>query len=128
MNNAPDGRPALGFILGLECGHLRFIADVHVAWGGGPFFFDKELKPLGVLQAVRLDPKLLGDAFPSPTLAGVRLYEETRASDGAATPKWVGVCMSAFGIVYNPDSYHALGLPAPASWHDLTHPKLAGQL
>ena len=108
----------------------RFVPDAHVVWGGGPFFFDKELKPkpLDVLQAVRIDPNLLADAFPAPTLAGVRLYEETTAPDGVATPKWVGVCMSAFGIVYNPDVYRALGMPAPTGWHDLTDPRLAGQI
>ena len=38
------------------------------------------------------------------------------------------MCLSAFGIVYNPDVYRALGLPAPTQWHDLTDPRLAGQL
>jgi iron(III) transport system substrate-binding protein len=105
-----------------------FPADVHVVWGGGPFFFDKELKPLGILQSVRLDPRLLADAFPQPTLAGVPLYEGTKSESGEPAPKWVGVCLSAFGIVYNPDVYRTLGLPPPTQWRDLTDPRLAGQL
>ena len=111
-------------------GKLRddFPADVHVVWGGGPFFFDKELKPLDTLQPVQLDPAFLAAAYPQPTIAGVPLYEGTRDASGAPTPKWVGVCLSAFGIVYNPDSYRTLGLPAPARWDDLTDPRLAGQL
>jgi hypothetical protein len=77
----------------------RFVPDSHVVWGGGPYFFDKELKPLDVLQAARLDPALLAAAFPQPTLAGVRLYEQSTDASGTPTPKWVGVCLSAFGIV-----------------------------
>jgi ABC-type Fe3+ transport system substrate-binding protein len=114
-------------------GTLRpdFPADVHVVWGGGPFYFDKELKPLDILQPLRLDPRLLAAAYPEPTIAGVPLYEgppANWAAGGAARPRWVGVCLSAFGIVYNPDVYRTLGLPEPAHWHDLTHPRLAGQL
>lgn len=113
-----------------DSGKLRddFPADVHIVWGGGPFFFDKELKPLGILQPVRLDPQFLAAAYPQPALAGVPLYEGTKDEAGGPAPKWVGVCLSAFGIVYNPDVYRTLGLPAPAQWRDLTDPRLAGQL
>jgi ABC-type Fe3+ transport system substrate-binding protein len=38
------------------------------------------------------------------------------------------VCLSAFGIAYNPDVYAGLGLAPPAQWHDLTDPRLVGQL
>lgn len=105
-----------------------FPADIHIVWGGGPFFFDKELKPLDILQSVRLDPRFLAAAYPQPTLAGVPLYEGTKNEAGVPAPKWVGVCLSAFGIVYNPDVYRTLRLPEPAQWHDLADPRLAGQL
>src|SRR4029450_6298387 len=49
-------------------------------------------------------------------------------SDGTPTPQWVGVCLSAFGIAYNPDVYDGLGIPAPTQWHALPDPRLAGQL
>jgi ABC-type Fe3+ transport system substrate-binding protein len=104
------------------------VPDVHVVWGGGDYHFNNELKPLGLLQPMRLDPKLLKAVFPQPDLAGVALYDRTTAPDGTPTPKWVGVCLSAFGIAYNPDIYNGLGLPAPTQWHDLTNPRLAGQL
>ena len=111
-------------------GKLRadFPAVLHVVWGGGNYYFDKELKPLGVLQPLKLDPQLLAAAYPQPTLAGVPLYEGSRDAAGVPAPQWVGVCLSAFGIVYNPDVYGALGLPEPARWADLTHSRLAGQL
>lgn len=39
---------------------------------------------------------------------------------------WIGVALSAFGIVYNRDVMHRLGLPEPRSFDDLTDPRLAG--
>jgi iron(III) transport system substrate-binding protein len=104
----------------------RFVPDIHVVWGGGNFFFDKEIEPL--LQPMTLDTRLLAAAYPEPSLAGVPLYEESTDSSGEPAPKWVGVCLSSFGILYNPDIYRGLGLPEPKTWHDLTEPRLAGQL
>jgi ABC-type Fe3+ transport system substrate-binding protein len=74
---------------------------------------------------------LLAEAFPQPTLAGVRLYDAPPSGAGGADwpgPKWVGVCLSSFGIVYNADVYRSLQLPAPAGWHDLTDDRLSGML
>jgi ABC-type Fe3+ transport system substrate-binding protein len=113
--------------------------DYDVLWGGGDYLFDKQLKPLGILQPIDIDPKLLAEVFPNSKLAGVRLYDDSpNAGGGAAgagasgganihpSPLWIGVCLSSFGIVYNPDIYECLGLPAPKTWRDLTNPKLAG--
>ena len=108
------------------------VADVHVAWGGGDYFFYADLQPPGlqILQPMDLDPALLAEVYPQPTLAGVRLYDVQKPGPDGKTPppKWVGVCLSSFGIVYNADLYASLGLPAPAGWHDLTHEKLSGML
>lgn len=108
------------------------VADVHVAWGGGDYFFAVDLQPPGlqILQPMDLDPRLLAEAFPQPTLAGVKLYDVARPGPDEKTtrPKWVGVCLSSFGIVYNSDVYDSLGLPTPAGWHDLTNEKLSGML
>ncbi|HEX4123633.1 MAG TPA: extracellular solute-binding protein [Tepidisphaeraceae bacterium] len=103
-------------------------AGIDLAWGGGDYFFDKQLKPAGILQPMHLTPGLLQSAFPEPTLYGVKLYDTTRAKDGTPTPQWVGVCLSSFGIIYNPDVYAALGLPAPQRWGDLADPRLAGMV
>ena len=103
-------------------------SGIDVVWGGGDFFFDHDLKPLGILVPLKLDPKVLSDAFPQPTLAGVRLYDGSRDSGGEPTPQWVGVCLSSFGIVYNADLYRhgALDLEPPQRWADLADEKLAG--
>src|SRR3954469_10130629 len=89
-------------------------ADIDVVWGGGDFFFYSELKKLGspamnVLQPIRLDPKILAEAFPADRLAGVRLYDSVKdASGNVLPPTWVGVALSSFGIVYNQDVYDTL--------------------
>lgn len=98
-----------------------------IVWGGGDYFFDVELHgELGILQPVDVDPQLLADAFPTEHLAGVKLREVSRDEHGnLLPPTWVGVCLSSFGIVYNPDVYAALGLSPPRQWGDLADPRLA---
>jgi len=98
--------------------------DLDLVWGGGDYTFYHDLQPLGVLQPVRLDAKLLKEAFPQDALAGVRLYDGTKDSSGAPKPQWVGVCLSSFGIIYNPQLYSTLGLPPPKQWSDLADAKL----
>ncbi len=106
-------------------------ADISVVWGGGDFFFDQELKPLGILQPMNLTPGMLREftaSFPQPTLAGVKLYDPT-ITGGNPTPMWIGCCLSSFGVCYNPDVYGAMGLPLPRAehgWSDLADPRLAG--
>ncbi len=100
--------------------------DIDVVWGGGDFSFNQVLKPAGILQPIPLNPTLLSAAFPEPTLAGVRLYDSTVDSTGRATPLWIGACLSSFGIMYNPQLFSMLKLPAPQSWDDLTDERLAG--
>lgn len=42
--------------------------------------------------------------------------------------RWVGVCVSQFGIVYNRDALGWLGLPPPQTWEDLGEPAYFGRL
>lgn len=102
---------------------VDFKPPYDVVWGGGDFFFDIEIKKF--LAPTSLSEDFLKAAFPEPSLAGVRLYDY----NGPGKPvKWVGICISAFGIIYNPDVYAGLGIPAPESWPDLTRPDLQGWL
>lgn len=98
-----------------------FHPPADIVWGGGDYFFEKDIK--SYLQPLNLPPELLKEAFPEPSLAGVRLYDYN--ADGKA-PKWVGICISAFGIVYSPDVYRRLDIPAPITWTDLARPELSG--
>ena len=103
--------------------------DIDMVWGGGDYTFDQELKPLGVLKPVELPAGLLADVFPDPTLAGVRLYDYDKSVPiDAQRPAWVGVCLSSFGIVYNPDVVAAVGDAEPTTWADLADPRLAGRV
>ncbi len=118
---------------GKETGELppesQAIANIDLVWGGGDFFFNNELKPRGILQPLEIDPDLLKTVFPEHSIAGVRLYDHAVNSEGELLPPhWIGVCLSSFGIVYNPDIYQSLGLPDPEHWHDLTNPKLSGMI
>lgn len=96
-----------------------------MVWGGGDFTFEVEMEQRGVLQRLELPEMLLREVFPEPRLAGVALYDHD--DDGI---HWVGVCLSAFGIVYNPFYYQRISdatgsrLPPPETWQDLTRPEL----
>src|SRR5690606_24108631 len=100
---------------------IAHLADIDLVWGGGDSTFERELKPY--LKPIGVDPAVFAAAFPQPDLNGVPLYEATKDGD---PPKWVGVALSSFGIIYNPSFYQTLGLPAPESWDDLARPELAG--
>jgi iron(III) transport system substrate-binding protein len=98
---------------------------IDLVWGGGDYYFNSQLKPLGILRPLDLSPKFLAEVFPQPALAGVKLYDQDRDSAGRLLPpRWVGVCLASFGIIYNPDLYRAMGLPAPRTWSDLANPRL----
>ncbi|HVZ30996.1 MAG TPA: ABC transporter substrate-binding protein, partial [Polyangiaceae bacterium] len=87
--------------------------------------FEHDFKPF--LKPVTLSNQTLREAFPSPDLAGVALFDPD-ALAGERAPRWVGVVLSSFGVIYAPDFYAALGLPAPDTWADLARPELAGLL
>lgn len=101
----------------------RVVTVAELVWGGGDVTFERELKPF--LQPVRLADGILSSAFPEPDLNGVPLYETVSAGEA---PRWVGIALSSFGILYSPELYRKLGLPSPSSWPDLARPELAGML
>lgn len=112
-------------------GNLKpgFRAPFDMAWGGGDRFFDRDIN--AYLMPADVPPDVLKAAFPDPRLAGIRLYDykaPTTQSAKPPAPKWVGVCISSFGIVYNSDVYQRLGLELPKTWVDLTRPELASWL
>jgi iron(III) transport system substrate-binding protein len=102
---------------------------IDLVWGGGDYYFNSQLKPLGILHPLNLDPHLLAEVFPQPALAGVKLYDQTKDATGKPLPpQWIGVCLSSFGIIFNPDLYRSLNLPPPKTWTDLADPKLFASL
>jgi ABC-type Fe3+ transport system substrate-binding protein len=102
---------------------------IDMVWGGGDYEFNSKLKPLGILHPLDLSAKTLAEVFPQPALAGVKLYDQDRDKAGQLLPpRWVGVCLSSFGIIYNPDLYRSLGLAPPTTWSDLTDSRLFSSL
>jgi iron(III) transport system substrate-binding protein len=97
---------------------------IEIIWGGGDYTFERDFKPL--LKPLAVSRELLREVFPAPDLAGVALFDP--AAMGGQAPKWVGVVVSTFGIIYAPEVYDLLRLPAPESWSDLARPELAGLL
>ena len=97
---------------------------IDVVWGGGDYFFERNFKP--ILEPLTLPAELLRQAFPEPDLAGVALFDPDALSGTA--PKWVGVALSSFGIIYSPDVYQSIGQRPPETWTDLARPELAGLL
>ena len=87
--------------------------DVDLAWGGGDYLFDQQLKPF--LQPVAIDPALMKAAFPSPMLNGLALYDLKNHP-----PYWLGAALSGFGITFNRDVLRYLNLPDPRTWSDLS--------
>jgi len=100
-------------------------SGIELVWGGGDYTFERDFKPF--LQPLNLPPELLAAAFPRPDLAGVALFDRDALTPGRS-PRWVGVVLSSFGVIYSPDFYERLGLPAPDSWNDLARPELRGLL
>jgi iron(III) transport system substrate-binding protein len=96
---------------------------IELVWGGGDYVFERDFKPF--LKPMALDPALLAAAFPDTDLAGVALLDP---QPGAAGPRWVGVVLSSFGLIFAPDFYDRLQLPLPETWSDLARPELQGLL
>lgn len=68
-----------------------------------------------VTRPLTISDDLLREAFPSETIAGVRLYHVDK--------RWVGIVLSSFGIIYNNDRLKMAGLPEPTTWSDLADPR-----
>lgn len=95
---------------------------IDVVWGGGDYVFERNFKP--ILRPLDLSRELLREVYPERDLAGVALLDPAAVNDTA--PKWVGVALSSFGIIYSPDVYDSIGLRPPETWADLARPELAG--
>jgi len=104
-----------------------FLPEAQLVWGGGDVFFN-DLKKAGILRPLDFPPSFYTDVFPQASLNGVALYDSDQDAAGHPTPHWVGGCLSSFGIIYNPDLYQAMNIPAPITWADLSNPRLNGSV
>ncbi|HKY36833.1 MAG TPA: extracellular solute-binding protein [Polyangiaceae bacterium] len=96
---------------------------IDVLFGGGSYEFSQHaaagsLVDSGVIQR---HPKLFGDQGIPQYLGGEPYWDKHG--------RWVGVCVSGYGICYNRDALSRLGIDrAPQRWTDLADPRLAGHI
>lgn len=96
---------------------------VDLFFGGGAYDFTQQaragrLVPSRILQT---HPGWFTEASIPQSVSGEEFYDP----EG----RWIGTCLSAFGIVYNADSIERLGLTElPAGWSDLANPRFYKQV
>lgn len=96
---------------------------IDVFFGGGAYDFINQaragnLVDSGILQA---HPEWFTDSGIPATVSGEPYYDPQG--------RWIGTCLSSFGICYNTDSLRRLGVTElPAGWTDLTNPKFLHQV
>ncbi len=99
--------------------------NIDILFGGGSYDFSQHaaagrLVDAGVAQR---NPGLFGDgAGAIPQTVGGEPYWDKQG-------RWVGTCVSGFGICYNPEALRQLGITSvPRRWGDLADPRLAGKV
>lgn len=96
---------------------------VDVFFGGGEPDFASQAKKgrLVALDVFKTEPQWFAQNGPIPaTFTGERYYLTDQT--------WVSVCMSQFGICYNPEVLKRLNLPSPSTWNDLADPRYFGNI
>jgi iron(III) transport system substrate-binding protein len=92
---------------------------IDVFFGGGAFDFAREAADGRLVDSgvVATHPELFNEKAIPESMGGEKLRD--------AQGRWIGVCLSAFGICSNRDSLRRLGLEkAPRQWADLADPRL----
>jgi ABC-type Fe3+ transport system substrate-binding protein len=96
---------------------------IDLFFGGGAFDFMAQAKAGTLVDSglITAHPDWFTDASIPASVSGEPYYDPQG--------RWIGTCLSAFGICYNSDSLRRLGVDTlPASWNDLTNPKFAHQV
>ncbi|MFC7338833.1 ABC transporter substrate-binding protein [Haloferula chungangensis] len=96
--------------------------DLDVFFGGGTKDFIKQasLGHLARIEAFESHPEWFGEERLPAGFSGETYYDSEH--------RWVGVCVSQFGIVYNRDVIEWMGIAAPQEWSDLGDPAYFGKL
>lgn len=95
---------------------------IDLFFGGGYYDFKQhsrkgQLVDSGIVEA---EPDWFDESVIPKTASGVQLYDDQH--------RWMGNCLSGFGIVYNTDEHERLGLNPPQRWDDLRDPLYFGSL
>lgn len=95
---------------------------IDLFFGGGPYDFDIQSE-IGILVPNELPqrhPDWFTDAVIPATVSGEPFYDPEF--------RWIGTCLSTFGICYNTDVLARRGLSEPRQWADLADPRYVGQV
>jgi ABC-type Fe3+ transport system substrate-binding protein len=96
---------------------------IDVLFGGGSYDFSQHaaagrLVDSGVMKA---HPELFGEQGIPQTVGGEPYWDKQG--------RWLGACVSGFGICYNTEALAQLGVTRlPKRWSDLADPRLAGHV
>jgi iron(III) transport system substrate-binding protein len=96
---------------------------VDVLFGGGSFDFSQHAAAGRLVDAgvVSARPELFNEQVIPQSVGGEPYWDR----EG----RWVGACVSGFGICYSKDTLTRLGVTqAPKRWADLADPRLIGQV
>ncbi len=96
---------------------------IDLFFGGGAFDFIAQAKAGTLVDGgiIEAHPDWFTDASIPASVSGEPYYDPAG--------RWIGTCLSAFGICYNSDSLRRLGVTElPASWNDLANPRFARQV
>ena len=95
---------------------------IDVFFGGGDYDFKEQsqqghLAPLDVFEK---HPEWFAPEIIPAKYTGESYYDKNK--------RWVGVCLSRFGVCYNVDVLKRLGLDPPTEWSDLADPRYFGSI
>lgn len=95
---------------------------IDVFFGGGDYDFRKQADAghLAKLEVFKKHPKWFAEDVLPASFTGETYYDPGH--------RWVGVCLSRFGICYNLDSLERLKIEPPTTWSDLGDPKYFGSI
>jgi iron(III) transport system substrate-binding protein len=96
---------------------------IDVLFGGGSFEFSQHAAAGRLVDSgvIAKHPELFGDGGIPQTLGGEPYWDKQG--------RWIGACVSGFGICYNPEALLQLGISQPPKrWEDLADPRLAGHV
>ncbi|GAA5484588.1 ABC transporter substrate-binding protein [Haloferula sargassicola] len=96
--------------------------EYDIFFGGGEHDFRKQdsLGRLAKLDVFDTHPEWFNDAVVPASFTGQTFYDPQH--------RWVGVCVSQFGILYNKDALEWIHQQPPTRWEDLTHAAYFGRL
>jgi len=111
-----DGRFATAEKLGDEG------IGIDVFFGGGDYEFGVQAKAerFEKLNVFENHPEWFEESSVPQTFSGETYYDKNH--------RWVGACLSRFGICYNEDVIKLKGLEPPVQWADLADPKYFGAI